>query len=63
MSGQHIVLMSCGHWFREPASVDTIWPSPGKPRVCGHPEHYPDQYPAIYLDGIDLIPLGGRFAR
>ena len=57
-----IVLLSCGHWFRERTQADIRWnPVDGEDRVCGHPEHYPRKFPAVYLADMDLSPLGERW--
>lgn len=44
-----IVLLDCGHWFREKRPATMVKPRQGELRACGHPEHYPNQYPATYV--------------
>lgn len=44
-----IVLLECGHWFREHRPAKAAKPRQGELRACGHPEHYPNQYPATYV--------------
>ena len=60
---RHIVLLACGHWFRESTAEDIRWrPVDGEERACGNPEHYPRKYPAVYLADVDLSPLGAGWA-
>ena len=44
-----IALLGCGHWFREHRPAKLRSPRQGELRACGHPEHYPNQYPATYV--------------
>jgi hypothetical protein len=44
-----IVLLTCGHWFREKRPPGMVNTTQGELRACGHPEHYPNQYPATYV--------------
>ena len=56
---RHIVLLGCGHWFRESAREDIRWhPVDGEERACSQPEHYPRKFPAVYLADAVLAPLG-----
>ena len=59
-----IVLLACGHWYREGRNdaID-VHPVDGEERACGHPEHRPRKFPAVYMAEIDLSPLGRDWAR
>jgi len=48
-----IVLLGCGHWFRESRPANLANPKQGELRACGHPEHYPRQYPATYVVEVE----------
>lgn len=60
---EHLVLLECGHWFvehmAEPVDLNhSSW----KNRACGHPEHYPRQYAAVYLPA-QYVPLSFEVHR
>jgi hypothetical protein len=44
-----IVLLGCGHWFREGRPEGMAPGVDGELRVCGQFDHYPRDYPARYL--------------
>lgn len=48
-----IALLGCGHWFREHRPAKLAPPKQGELRACGHPEHYPNQYPATYVVEVE----------
>lgn len=49
MSSCYLVIMRCGHWFRESRPELMAPPEDGEERVCADLRHYPDKYPALYL--------------
>jgi hypothetical protein len=51
----HIVLLSCGHWFRERAG-EGVRLADGEERACSRHGH--QEYRAVYLADVDLSPLG-----
>lgn len=48
-SNHYLVLLRCGHWYRESRSDDRPPPVQGEFRVCGVIAHYPQRYEAFYL--------------
>jgi len=44
-----IVLLGCGHWFRESRPEGLAPEANGELRTCGHDDHYPNQYLAEYV--------------
>lgn len=50
------VALKCGHEFDETRPRQVVWPVNGELRVCGHPECYPAQFPALYSDLRPLEP-------
>lgn len=53
----HVVLLRCGHWFDEHVPGPTDFNDPSwKQRVCGHPDHYPARYDAVYLPASCIPP-------
>jgi hypothetical protein len=56
-----IVLLSCGHWFRE--TTDGELPPDEVQRACGHPEHYPRTYPSVALPDLEQHQLRSLIPR
>jgi hypothetical protein len=51
MSGERMkvtVRLTCGHTWQEHRPERMADPVEGELRACGHPEHYPQQFPASY---------------
>lgn len=48
------VISGCGHSWTEIRPPDVAPPADGELRVCGHPEHYPEQYPVRYTEPIEV---------
>ena len=57
MSHPHrrIVLLACGHWFRETRSGNDTHPVDGEERRCARHE---TKAPAVYMADVDLSQLG-----
>jgi hypothetical protein len=48
------VQSSCGHSWTETRPVGLAAPVDGELRVCGHPDHYPAQYPVTYSEPVEV---------
>ena len=46
------VRSACGHRWDETRPVGMVLPEDGELRVCGHPEHYPNEYPVTYSEPV-----------
>lgn len=53
------VALDCGHDWRETRPAGVALPVNGELRACGHPEHYPRQYPAAYSGFVELCKMCG----
>jgi hypothetical protein len=47
-STHYRVSLGCGCSFNEHRPARVVAPVDGEMRACGHPEHYPAQFPATY---------------
>jgi hypothetical protein len=48
------VTSSCGHWWHETRPPNVAMPVNGELRVCGHPDHYPQQFTVTYSEPIEV---------
>jgi hypothetical protein len=53
-----IVLLACGHWFREHRGNHADYPVDGEERRCPSRSCGDRKYPALYLADMKLTPLG-----
>lgn len=50
------VQSGCGHSWTGTRPPNVAAPVSGEPRVCGHPECYPAQFPVTYSEPVE-VPL------
>jgi hypothetical protein len=48
------VASACGHSWTETRPAGLLPPEDGEFRVCGDPEHYPNQYPVTYSEPVEV---------
>lgn len=48
-SNHYLVLLRCGHWYRESRPRNIAQPTQGEYRVCAVIAHYPEKFEAFYL--------------
>jgi hypothetical protein len=48
------VQSACGHSWTETRPAGMALPVDGELRACGHPEHYPGQYPVTYSEPVEV---------
>jgi hypothetical protein len=56
------VASSCGHSWDETRPAGLALPEDGEVRVCGHPDHWPAEFPVTYSEPVEVTerpPLMG----
>ncbi|HEV2175209.1 MAG TPA: hypothetical protein VGR71_16670 [Nitrospira sp.] len=51
----YIVILACGHWFRESRPGLLKAPVDGEKRICAATGHYPRRTTAVYLAEVDSV--------